>query len=187
MPTQWNQFTSSLPNESNAAVLQSFPSVQLSYLLICSSNRSASRFSIAVISLPCILDLFELSSFLSLLACLEESVCSAVRTRQYGEAFMRNTGLWWRQRLLENRRVQGNCWNWRNGITQLHHRVAPVAYTALSRDMYTFSEQKLYIKYMLLFRYQEELPAAILARPERSLTYPELVKLMEWKLTVSIP
>ncbi|XP_060777144.1 uncharacterized protein zgc:112496 isoform X2 [Neoarius graeffei] len=31
--------------------------------------------------------------------------------------------------------------------------------------------------------YQEELPAAILARTERSLTHPELVKLMEWKLT----
>ncbi|MCJ8728374.1 hypothetical protein PDJAM_G00003850 [Pangasius djambal] len=31
--------------------------------------------------------------------------------------------------------------------------------------------------------YQEELPAAILARTERSLTQPELVKLMEWKLT----
>ncbi|TSL82519.1 hypothetical protein Baya_6618 [Bagarius yarrelli] len=31
--------------------------------------------------------------------------------------------------------------------------------------------------------YQEELPALILARTERSLTHSELVKLMEWKLT----
>ncbi|XP_058271430.1 uncharacterized protein zgc:112496 isoform X2 [Hemibagrus wyckioides] len=31
--------------------------------------------------------------------------------------------------------------------------------------------------------YQEQLPAAILARTERTLTQPELVKLMEWKLT----
>ncbi|KAK3571795.1 hypothetical protein QTP86_018690 [Hemibagrus guttatus] len=31
--------------------------------------------------------------------------------------------------------------------------------------------------------YQEQLPAAILAHTERSLTQPELVKLMEWKLT----
>ncbi|XP_072536264.1 uncharacterized protein [Salminus brasiliensis] len=31
--------------------------------------------------------------------------------------------------------------------------------------------------------YQEELPASILARTEPSLTRPELVKLMEWKLT----
>ncbi|KAI5105710.1 hypothetical protein C0J45_3407 [Silurus meridionalis] len=31
--------------------------------------------------------------------------------------------------------------------------------------------------------YQEALPAAILARTERSLTHSELVKLMEWKTT----
>ncbi len=34
-------------------------------------------------------------------------------------------------------------------------------------------------------RYQEELPTLISSRPEKHLTLSELVKLMEWKLTVS--
>lgn len=34
-------------------------------------------------------------------------------------------------------------------------------------------------------RFQEELPAAISARSKCSLTHAELVKIMEWKLTVS--
>lgn len=35
-------------------------------------------------------------------------------------------------------------------------------------------------------RYQEELPSLILSRPDKHITHSELVKLMEWKLTVSI-
>lgn len=33
-------------------------------------------------------------------------------------------------------------------------------------------------------RYQEELPTSIASRPEKHVTLSELVKLMEWKLTV---
>lgn len=39
---------------------------------------------------------------------------------------------------------------------------------------------------VFLPRYQEELPAAIASRPDKYVTQSELVKLMEWKLTVSI-
>lgn len=35
-------------------------------------------------------------------------------------------------------------------------------------------------------RYQEELPSLIWSRPDKHITHSELVKLMEWKLTVSI-
>ena len=34
-------------------------------------------------------------------------------------------------------------------------------------------------------RYQEELPKLISSRPDKHVTQSELVKLMEWKLTVS--
>lgn len=41
--------------------------------------------------------------------------------------------------------------------------------------------------YMLLpARYQEELPKLISSRAEKYVTRSELVKLMEWKLTVSL-
>ncbi len=35
-------------------------------------------------------------------------------------------------------------------------------------------------------RYQEELPTLISSRPDKHVTLSELVKLMEWKLTVSV-
>lgn len=39
---------------------------------------------------------------------------------------------------------------------------------------------------MSVIRYQEKLPALISSRPDKHLTQPELVKLMEWKLTVRL-
>lgn len=36
-----------------------------------------------------------------------------------------------------------------------------------------------------VLRYQEELPTLISSRPDKHVTQSELVKLMEWKLTVS--
>ncbi|MEQ2217706.1 hypothetical protein XENOCAPTIV_019995 [Xenoophorus captivus] len=41
--------------------------------------------------------------------------------------------------------------------------------------------------YVSVIRYQEELPALISSRPDKHLTLSELVKLMEWKLTVRAP
>ncbi|MEQ2184850.1 hypothetical protein GOODEAATRI_012272 [Goodea atripinnis] len=41
--------------------------------------------------------------------------------------------------------------------------------------------------YVSVVRYQEELPVLISSRPNKHLTLSELVKLMEWKLTVRAP
>lgn len=38
---------------------------------------------------------------------------------------------------------------------------------------------------LLVIRYQEELPTLISSRADKHVTLSELVKLMEWKLTVS--
>lgn len=45
--------------------------------------------------------------------------------------------------------------------------------------------QEILVPLSVFSRFQEELPAAISARSQRSLTHAELVKIMEWKLTVS--
>lgn len=39
---------------------------------------------------------------------------------------------------------------------------------------------------LLVVRYQEELPAVISSRQDKHVTLSDLVKVMEWKLTVSI-
>ncbi|XP_026114098.1 uncharacterized protein LOC113092646 isoform X1 [Carassius auratus] len=73
---------------------------------------------------------------------------------------------------------------------RLYHCEDPAVWRALHAKYWSVLEAKAAVKgknagklLQLDKWFQEELPAAISARSERSLTHAELVKIMEWKLT----